>query len=139
MMKKIEKAAVLFVVGGLVYAMVELLWRGHTHWSMMIAGGICFLIVGAINEYFSWSMSLILQGVIGSAAITVVEFVFGLIFNIWLGLGVWDYSNMPLNILGQVCVPFMLLWVPLAIVAVVLDDWLRHWWFDEERPTYVLF
>lgn len=139
MLKHIKKATILFLVGGFLYIIIELLWRGHTHWSMAIAGGLCFLIVGGINEYFSWSMPLILQGAIGSASITVVEFIFGLIFNIWLRLDVWDYSNMPLNIMGQVCVPFMLLWVPLAIVAIILDDWLRYWWFEEEKPRYKIF
>ena len=136
MLKYIKKAAILFIVGGSAYVIIELLWRGHTHWSMAIAGGLCFIIVGGINELFSWSMPLILQGAIGSAAITVVEFIFGLVFNIWLDLNVWDYSNMPLNIMGQICVPFMLLWIPLSIVAIVLDDWLRYWWFGEERPRY---
>lgn len=136
MLKYIKKAAILFIVGGFAYVIVELLWRGHTHWSMAIAGGLCFIIVGGINELFSWSMPLILQGTIGSAAITVVEFIFGLVFNIWLDLNVWDYSNMPLNIMGQICIPFMLLWIPLSIVAIVLDDWLRYWWFGEERPRY---
>lgn len=136
MLKYIKKAAILFIVGGSAYVIVELLWRGHTHWSMAIAGGLCFIIVGGINELFSWSMPLILQGAIGSAAITVVEFIFGLVFNIWFDLNVWDYSNMPLNIMGQICIPFMLLWIPLSIVAIVLDDWLRYWWFGEERPRY---
>lgn len=136
MLKHIKKAAILFTVGGLAYIIIELLWRGHTHWSMAIAGGLCFLIVGGINEFFSWSTPLILQGIIGSISITIIEFIFGLIFNIWLGLGVWDYSTMPLNIMGQICVPFMFLWIPLAIIAIILDDWLRYWWFSEEKPRY---
>lgn len=136
MLKHIKKAAILFIVGGLAYIIIELLWRGHTHWSMAIAGGLCFLIVGGINEFFSWSTPLIFQGIIGSISITIIEFIFGLIFNIWLGLGVWDYSTMPLNIMGQICVPFILLWIPLAIIAIILDDWLRYWWFNEEKPKY---
>lgn len=139
MVKHLKKAAVLFLVGGIIYGLIEMLWRGHTHWSMVIAGGICFLIVGGINEWFTWTMPLALQGCFGSIAITAVEFLFGLIFNVWLGFNVWDYSNMPMNVMGQICVPFMLLWVPLAMVAVVVDDWLRYWWFKEDRPYYTLF
>lgn len=138
MMKHIKKNIVLFLTGGIIYIIIELLWRGYTHWSMMIAGGLCFLIIGGINEYFSWSMPLILQGIVGSIAITVIEFIFGVIFNIWLDLSVWDYSSLPLNIMGQVCIPYMLLWIPLAIIAVIVDDWLRYWWFDEQKPIYKL-
>ena len=70
---------------------------------------------------------------------STAELVAGLILNVWLGLGIWDYSTMPLNFMGQICLPFCLLWVLLSVVAVVLDDWLRHWLFAEEHPHYVLF
>lgn len=130
------KHLILFIIGGFIYILIEILWRGHSHWSMFIAGGVCFLLIGCINEYFTWDMSLILQGIFGSIFVTLIEFVFGLIFNVLLGMNIWDYSNMPLNLLGQICIPFMLLWVPLSIIAVVADDYLRYWLFREERPRY---
>lgn len=80
-----------------------------------------------------------MQGVIGACFITAMELVSGLILNVWLGLGIWDYSAIPLNFMGQICLPFSILWVLLSVVAVVLDDWLRYWLFGEERPHYVLF
>ena len=130
------KHLILFIIGGFLYILIEILWRGHSHWSMFIAGGVCFLLIGCINEYFTWDMSLILQGIFGSIFVTLIEFVFGLIFNVLLGMNIWDYSNMPLNLLGQICIPFMLLWVPLSIIAVVADDYLRYWLFREEKPRY---
>ena len=51
----------------------------------------------------------------------------GVIVNIWLGWNIWDYSNTPFNILGQVCLPFALIWFVLAHAAIVLDDYLRYW------------
>lgn len=138
-MKTVLKHAVLALIGGCIYYAIEVAWRGHSHWTMAVLGGICFVLVGGINEFFPWSMPLALQGVIGAAVITALEFVSGVVLNVWLGLGIWDYSAMPLNVLGQICLPFTLLWVPLSIVAVVLDDWLRHWLFGEERPHYTLF
>ena len=138
-MKNIARNAALFVVGGIVYALIEILWRGYTHWTMAVAGGLCFLLIGFLNEDFTWDMTLLYQGVVGALIVTTVELSFGIILNVWLGLGVWDYSNMPLNVMGQICLPFTLLWIPLSIVAVIVDDWLRHWWFGEERPHYQLF
>lgn len=76
------------------------------------------------------------QMIISSVLVTVVEFIAGLIVNVWLGLNVWDYSNLPLNILGQVCVPFMFLWFLLSLPAIILDDYLRYKLFNEEKPHY---
>lgn len=138
-MKAVLKHATLALIGGCIYYAIEIAWRGHSHWTMAVLGGICFVLVGGINEYFPWSMPLALQGVIGAAIITALEFVSGVVLNVWLGLGIWDYSTMPLNVMGQICLPFTLLWVPLSVVAVVLDDWLRYWLFGEERPHYTIF
>ena len=138
-LKAILKHAVLALCGGCVYFLIEMAWRGHSHWTMAVLGGVCFVLIGDINEFIPWNMPLILQGAIGSGIVTVLELVSGIILNPWLGLGIWDYSNMPFNLLGQICLPFTLLWVALSIVAVVLDDWLRYWLFGEDRPTYTLF
>lgn len=94
------------------------------------------MLVGAINEVIPWEMSFILQCIIGGAIITAVEFVSGCIINLWLGWAVWDYSNMPLNLLGQICLPFSLLWVLISAVAIVFDDYIRYYLFGEEKPNY---
>lgn len=133
---KTLKPLTLFCVGGWVYTFIEILWRGYTHWTMFFLGGICFVILGLINEIFSWTLGFVWQCLIGATAITVCEFIAGLVLNVWLGMGVWDYSNVPLNLLGQICLPYFLLWIPLSAVGIVLDDILRWRWFGEERPQY---
>lgn len=138
-LKAILKHAVLALCGGCVYFLIEMAWRGHSHWTMAVLGGVCFVLIGDINEFIPWNMPLVLQGAIGSGIVTILELVSGIILNLWLGLGIWDYSNMPFNFLGQICLPFSLLWVALSVVAVILDDWLRYWLFGEDRPTYTLF
>lgn len=127
---------ILFSVGGIIYCIIELLYRSRTHWSMFVAGGICFLLCGLINECLDYDMSLVYQGIIGAIGITAVEFFTGVIVNIMLGLNVWDYSHLPGNILGQVCIQFSLAWIGLSVVAIVLDDYLRYWFFCEEKPSY---
>ena len=139
MMKAALKFAALAWCGGGTYFAIEMIWRGHSHWTMAVLGGICFVLIGGINEFFPWEMPLALQGVIGAAVVTVLEFFSGVILNLWLGLGIWDYSGQPLNLLGQICALYSILWIPLAAVAVILDDWLRYFMFGEERPTYKLF
>ena len=139
MTKKIHKCGILFAVGGLLYGTIETLARGYTHWSMIILGGLCFLAVGALNEYLPWEMPLWLQMFWGGLLITALEFVTGCIVNLWLGWDVWDYSAEKYNLLGQICPKFTAYWILLSGVAIVLDDWLRYLLFDEEMPKYKLF
>lgn len=138
-MLRVSKAATLAVIGGCIYAEVEILWRGYTHWTMILLGGLMFLLIGCINEWMSWRMPLLLQGVIGAAIITAAELAAGSILNIWHHLGIWDYSQVPFNLWGQICLPFSLLWVVLSVFSVVLDDWLRWLLWGEERPHYTIW
>lgn len=133
---KILKAPILFSIGGAVYMLMELIWRGHSHIAMFVVGGIAFLCIGRINEYLPWDLSFWIQCLAGDAIILILEFVSGCILNLWLQLNIWDYSNLPLNILGQVCLPFAALWYFAAAFAIVADDYLRYWLFREERPRY---
>lgn len=137
-MKQILKNMTLCCVGGALYIVIELLWRGYSHWTMFILGGICFFYIGLINEDFTWDMPLVKQMFIGAIVITMWEFLFGIIVNGVYNLNVWDYSNMPFNILGQICLPYCILWFFISLPAIVLDDWLRYWLFKEEKPHYRL-
>lgn len=132
------KYAFLLAVGGLIYILIELIFRGRTHISMFFLGGVCFIAVGLINELFSWKTPLIIQMLIGGMVITLFEFIAGCILNLMLGLNVWDYSNMYGNVLGQICPMFSFIWVILSGAAIILDDWVRHWFFGEEKPHYTI-
>ena len=127
------------MIGAFLYLFIEILYRGHTHWTMGVVGGVCFVLIGLINEVFTWNTPLWLQSIIGATIVTVLEFISGLILNIWLGLGIWDYSRMPFNLLGQICLPFSVIWIGLSVLAIVLDDYLRFYLFKEEKPHYKLF
>lgn len=132
------KLAILALIGGAAYVLIELEWRGHSHISMFALGALCFVLLGGINEFIPWELGMVWQMLIGAAIVTALEFVVGVIVNIWLGLRVWDYSNLPLNFMGQICLPFSLAWVALSGVAIVVDDYLRYWLFGEEKPHYTL-
>ena len=135
-MKKLLKLGCLFLIGGAIYVLIELVYRGYSHWTMFLLGGLCFVLIGGVNEYIPWEMPLWLQAGIGAVIITALEFICGCIVNLALGWNVWDYSNTPLNILGQVCLPFAIIWFVIAHAGIVLDDYLRYWLFKEEKPHY---
>jgi uncharacterized membrane protein len=105
---------------------------------MFLVGGICFICCGLVNECFEWYTPLLLQMFICCIIITTIEFISGCIINLALGLNVWDYSNQPFNLYGQICLLFSVLWYFLSLPAIVLDDYIRYWFFHEEKPRYKL-
>lgn len=137
--KNALKIPLLFAAGGLIYCAIELAYRQYTHWTMFVLGGLCFVALGLINEVIPWDMGLCWQALIGGVIITILELLTGCIVNLWLGWHIWDYSHMPCNLLGQICLPFWGLWCSLSVVGILLDDYLRYWFFGEEKPKYKLW
>ena len=137
-MKKIIKYLTLFLIGGAFYYALEVLFRGYSFPAMAVCGGLCFIICGVLNEK-DRCMPLVLQQLIAAFGITMIEFAYGLILNVWLKLNMWDYSNMPGNIFGQICPEFTALWFFLSAVGIFLDDLIRWRIFGEEKPHYHLF
>ena len=118
-----KRNATIFIIFGLIYGLLEILWRGYTSLSMIIVGGICGLIIGLINEKID--CSVLSQMVIGMVIVTVIEFVSGYVLNIKLGLGIWDYSNMKYNFMGQICPQFSMAWFFLSYAIIYIDDYIR--------------
>lgn len=111
-------------IGGVIYYIIEVLFRGYSHWSMIILGGICFVLIGLLDEWQNHP-PMLRQMVQGAIIVTVLEFITGCIVNLWLGWDVWDYSNLPFNILGQVCLFFTLAWFFITPIAVKLENLLH--------------
>ena len=108
------KQMVLFYMGGSAYMTLEFLWRGKSHYSMFLLGGVCFLIIGRLGQKLPLAVRLILN----SGVITTLELVTGLIVN--RNYGVWDYRTAPFNFLGQICLPFSLLWIPVSLLGLLI-------------------
>lgn len=127
----ILKSLILFIIFGFMYCGIEILWRGYTHPSMFVVGGLCCLLVGLINE-ITPKMPMIWQCLLSSLIIITIEFISGCFLNLYLGLGVWDYSNQPFNLWGQICLSFTFIWFFLSYITIKLDDWLRKKLFNED-------
>lgn len=123
-----KRVLTIWAALGAVYVALEILFRGRSHPAMLIVGGLCGVLVGAINQRPGFYRApVIVQAMIGALIVLAVEFVSGCVLNLWLGLGIWDYSNLPGNVLGQICPAFGLLWfliMPLAIWAEHTARWL---------------
>ncbi len=113
----------VYTVGGLLYGLAELLWRGWTHWAMILCGGLCFTLMYLISMA---EMALLKKWILSAAVITTVEFFTGCLVNLRLHWQVWDYSGMPYNLLGQICPQFLLLWFALSIPGIAVCTLLRR-------------
>ena len=116
---RIWKLSFLFYLGGMCYAGLELLWRGFTHWSMFVLGGICFVLVGNLKRLRS-RRPMVLLATEAALIITLLELLCGLLVN--RSYRVWDYRHLPMNFRGQICLPFTLLWVPVSLAAMLLYE-----------------
>lgn len=102
-----------FTYGFCLYPFLEILWRGYTHVTMCFAGGICSCLIFFIMK--SSKKSIWLKSFYCAVGITIVELIFGIIFNIIFKMDVWDYSDEPLNLLGQICLSYFFIWYFLSL------------------------
>lgn len=108
-----------FAFGGVTYGAVETVWRGYTHPTMLIVGGICFAAIYEVERAVK-RLPIWAEAVIGAVIITSAELLSGCICNLWLGLNVWDYSDCALNLYGQICVRYSLYWAAISPAAFYL-------------------
>lgn len=112
-----------FVLGGLLYGGLELLWRGWTHWTMLLCGGSCFAMMSLVERS---TLSLWKKMLLSAVLITTAEYLTGCVVNLALGWQVWDYSGCRGNLLGQICPAFSLLWLALSLPGLWLCRWGRR-------------
>lgn len=133
-LKKLGIYLIVGVVGGVLYFLIELLYRGYSHWSMFLLGGIAFLFCGAQGRAVKWRDPLIKQLMRCGIFIAVAELMTGLLVNRWLGLRIWDYSDLPFNVMGQICPHFIVAFMGLCIIGIPLSGYLMYWLTGELRP-----
>lgn len=137
-------SALLWMWTGGIYFFGEVIWKTSQgrpetiSWTMFALAIILAIPLERFGAELPWGMPLLGQAAICALAITAVEFTAGLVLNVWLGLGVWDYSQLAGNIMGQICPQFMALWFVLSIVGIVMLDWMRYTVEGGERPHYTL-
>jgi len=134
-LKKLNVYFLVGIIGGALYYLIEILYRGYSHWSMFLLGGIAFLFCGVQGRAVRWQDSFFKQLIKCGIFITAAEFITGLIVNRWLGLGIWDYSDLPFNLMGQICPHFALAFMGLCVIGIPLSGYLLYWLTGELRPV----
>lgn len=100
-MKKISEYLFLWGIGGWIYYSLEIIFRGFSHWSMFVLGGICMMFFTYQGELVHWQDDFLRQVLRCSIFVTAMEFITGIIVNKWFALHVWDYSCMPFQLFGR--------------------------------------
>lgn len=119
-----SRCAFAYGAGAVVYSLMEIAFRGFTHWTMTLTGGACMLII-YLTECKLHMQKLWKRCLLGMVIITSLEFAVGCLVNRRLGWGVWDYSDRRFNIMGQICPEFSALWFLLSIPATMLCRLIR--------------
>lgn len=137
---KLLRYLILFTTGFCVYITIEVCFRGYSYPLMGFCGGIILILLDQINEKISWDLDLLVQGCIGSAVTTAIELIIGKL-SLLLGLEMmWDYSRVPLNYLGIICLPYSLAWIAVSIAGILTADAINYYVFDRlPVPYYKLF
>ena len=135
-MRILGKYLFMWGIGGTLYYSFELLFRGFSHWTMFILGGICFLFIYIQGKIVKYNDSVTLQLIRSIIFITCMEFITGIIVNKWLHLKIWDYSTLPFHIFGQICLPFMIIFSGLSSLSIILCGYIGYWFLGEEKPHF---
>lgn len=121
------KFFLLFSLGGAGYCTIELLWRGHTHWTMFVLGGVCFYLLFNLFTSAS-SVPIVVKIILGGITVTAAEFLTGCLVNLLLHWNVWSYADIPHNFLGQICLLYSFLWtllcIPIAFLCFVIKKYI---------------
>lgn len=135
-MKKLSEYLFFGALGGGLYYSFEMLFRGFSHWTMFVLGGLCLDFFFLQGTLISWEEPLWKQIFRGIVFVTALEFITGIIVNKWLQLAVWDYSQQPFNVMGQICLPFAVIFSGLCAVGIILCGYLGYWIYGEEKPHF---
>ncbi|MEG1495802.1 MAG: hypothetical protein RR385_00275 [Clostridiales bacterium] len=125
-MKRWFPSVFLFLFGGGLYYLLEILWRGYSHWTMFFAGGTCFLSIDWLNNKLKKKTPLWVRCTLGAAVITGVEFIIGCTVNLWAHWNVWDYSRFRFHFMGQICLLYTFIWFFLTAPLIWLTTFMRH-------------
>ena len=136
LLKRIIEYFSLWGMGGSIYYCFELIFRGYSHISMFILGGISMMFITFQGQASNWREPLWKQVVRCSIFVTAGEFITGIIVNKWMKLKVWDYSDQPFQLFGQICLPFAIIFSGLCTLGIVISGYFLHIFFREEIPKF---
>lgn len=127
----------IFIISGLIYVGLELLWRGRSHWTMFLCAGLCGLVMANINNnWLEFDTDFRIQVCASALLCSTFEFLFGIIFN--GDFSIWDYRGLwgTIHILNdQVNILFLGVWLLISCFGLPFLDWMQ-WKLGLAREPY---
>jgi len=120
-----KELTITFCIGCVAYPCLEIAFRGYSHWTMSLAGGLCFALLYAIQRTMP-NLPFWQKAIAGTLTITAIELTVGTVVNLWLGWTVWDYSNLRFHYLGQVSLIFVAIWYILSSLFFSVAGSVEH-------------
>ncbi len=124
MMKRVSEVLFLGGVGGSIYYGIEMIYRGFSHWTMFVLGGGCMIFMGEQGRRCNWSDHILKQIAKSTVFVAIGEFLTGLFVNKWMKWNIWDYSNQPFNLMGQICLRFLVYFSLLCIGGIKISEFI---------------
>ena len=135
-MKKLSEYLFMGALGGTLYYMIEIIFRGYSHWSMFLLGGICFIFFAQQGLWTKWREPLWKQVLWCTAFVVSAEFITGIIVNKVMGWNVWNYTDQPFHLMGQICFPFAVLFSGLCTFGIIISGYLLCYLYREIKPGF---
>lgn len=135
----------LWFFGGTIYFLIEVAYKSLTEhperisWTMLVLATLLTIPVERCGAELPWECPLWIQALTCASLVTVVELVAGLVLNVFLGLNIWDYSDLPFNLWGQICPQYAAAWWFLCLAFIPIFDWLRWAVVGGDKPRYNFF
>jgi len=129
---KLKEYFLVPLFGGIGYSTLEILWRGYTHWTMALTGGIGLLvlyIVAGLTQWGFWKKCFN-----SCLCLTCLELMVGTVVNLYMNWHVWDYSDQPGNLFGQICPLYTVFWFFLCLLLVPVCSWIRLFLYPPRKP-----
>lgn len=128
----------IFLIGGTVYYVIEVLYRGYSHISMFILAGLISITIALMNDFFySFETDYIIQVITAAIIATIGEGFTGILVNLILKLNVWDYSGLWGNFFFEQCnIFYCMAWVVICFFGIPILDTIEWRYFNGQRPYY---
>ena len=103
---------------------------------MFLLGGICLVFFAQQGIWTGWSAPLWKQVIWCAIFVTSCEFITGIFVNKIMHWNVWDYTDQPFQVMGQICLPFTIIFSGLCAVGILLSGYLLHFLYGEKMPEF---
>ena len=135
-MKRLSEYLFIWALGGTLYYTFEMFFRGFSHWTMFVLGGICAVFCVWQGLVLKWREPLWIQIIRCTIFVIAGEFITGIVVNKWLRWQVWDYTDQPFQLFGQICAPFAIIFSGLCALGIIGGGYFVHLIYGEEKPDF---